>query len=282
MENLDIAALQQMGIELAATWGLKLLGAIAMLLGGRMLAKALRRSLKKLFDRTEFDETLEVFLTSAVYWVFQIFVVLAVLKVFGVDTTSAVAVLAAGGFAVGLAMQGTLSNFSSGVMLLIFRPFKVGDFVEVGGVSGTVEEIGIFSTSLNTGDNVHIIVPNSSIYGEVVKNYAVNDNRRNDMTIGISYDDNIGTAIEVLRRILAADARVLADPEPLVGVGELADSSVNLIVRPWCKRGDYSSLRRDLLRAFKEELEAAGCSLPYPTTDVNLIQTASQGAVSGP
>ena len=276
MENLDVAALREMGIEMAATWGLKVLGAITMLLVGRMLAKALRRSLMKFFDRTEFDETLEVFLASLVYWVFQIFVVLAVLGIFGIETTSVVAVLGAGVFAAGLAMQGTLSNFSSGVMLLIFRPFKVGDFVEVGGVSGTVSEIGIFTTSLNTGDNVHIIVPNSSIYGEIVKNYAVNDTRRNDMTIGISYDDNIGTAIEVVRRILAADSRVLADPEALVAVGELADSSVNLVVRPWCKREDYAALRRDLLKAFKEELEAAGCSLPYPQTDVHLIQAAPQ------
>ena len=275
MENLDVAALQEMAIEMAATWGLKVLGAITMLLVGRMLAKALRRSLMKFFDRTEFDETLEVFLTSLAYWVFQIFVVLAVLGIFGVETTSVVAVLGAGVFAAGLAMQGTLSNFSAGVMLLIFRPFKVGDFVEVGGVSGTVSEIGIFTTSLNTSDNVHIIVPNSSIYGETVKNYAVNDNRRHDMTIGISYDDNIGTAIEVVRRVLDADARVLTDPEPVVAVSELADSSVNLVVRPWCKRQDYSTLRWDLQRAFKEELEAAGCSLPYPQTDVHLVQNVA-------
>ncbi len=275
MENLDVAALQTMGIELAATWGLKVLGAIAMLLVGWMVAKALRRSVMKLFDRTELDETLEVFLTSFVYWAFQIFVVLAVLGIFGVETTSFVAVLGAGGFAAGLAMQGTLSNFSSGVMLLIFRPFKVDDFVEVGGVSGTVVEIGIFTTSLNTGDNVHIIVPNSSIYGEIVKNYAVNDTRRNDMTIGISYNDNIGTAIEVIRRLLAADPRVLADPEPLVAVGELADSCVTLVVRPWCKREDYGGLRLDLLKALKEGLEAAGCSLPYPQTDVHIIQNAA-------
>ncbi len=275
MANLDVAALQEMGIEMAATWGLKVLGAITTLLVGRMLARALRRRLMKFFDRTEFDKTLEVFLTSLVYWVFQVFVVLAVLGIFGVETTSVVAVLGAGVFAAGLAMQGTLSNFSAGVMLLIFRPFKVGDFVEVGGVSGTVSEIGIFTTSLNTSDNVRIIVPNSSIYGETVKNYAVNDNRRHDMTIGISYDDNIGTAIEVVRRVLAADSRVLTDPAPVVAVSELADSSVNLVVRPWCKRQDYSTLGWDLQRAFKEELEAAECSLPYPQTDVHLVQNVA-------
>jgi small conductance mechanosensitive channel len=167
-------------------------------------------------------------------------------------------------------MQGTLSNFAAGVMLLIFRPFKVGDFVDAGGVAGSVVEIAIFSTTLHSPDNIRITVPNSSIYGTVIKNFTANDTRRNDMVVGISYDDDIGKAIEVLQRVVTADDRVLKDPAPMIAASELADSSVNLVVRPWCKKEDYWTLRCDLTRKMKEELEAAGCSIPFPQTDVHL------------
>ena len=257
-------------LPLIIAWGLKALLALAMLIGGWILARLVRRSLQRLFKRTDFDETLEVFATSLVYYVLLIFVFVLVLGTFGVEMTSFIAFLAAGGFAVGLAMQGTLSNFSAGVMLLIFRPFKVGDFVEVGGVSGTVVEIGIFNAELNTSDNIRIVVPNSGIYGEVVKNYSVNGTRRNDLTIGISYGDDIGQAIEVIGRVLEQDPRVFSDPAPLVAVRDLGDSAVNLVVRVWSKRSDYFSLRCDLHRELKEQLEAAGCSLPYPQHDVHL------------
>jgi small conductance mechanosensitive channel len=155
-------------------------------------------------------------------------------------------------------------------MLLIFRPFRIGDFVEVAGTTGSVQEIGIFSSVLHTPDNVKITVPNSSIYGDTVKNYSANDTRRNDLTIGISYDDDIARAIDVIRKVLSGDSRVLDDPEPVVAVGELGDSSVNLLVRPWCAGGDYWPLRFDLTRRLKEDLEAAGCSIPYPQRDVHL------------
>jgi len=215
--------------------------------------------------------------------------VIAVLNLFGIQTASAIAVLGAAGLAVGLALQGTLSNFASGVMLLIglalqgtlsnfasgvmlliFRPFKIGDYVEVAGTAGSVQEIGVFSTILNTPDNVRIIVPNSGIYGDTVKNYSANETRRNDLVMGISYDDDIAVAIETIERVLASDDRILEDPAPLVAVAELADSSVNIVVRPWCARSDYWLLRCDLTRRLKEELEAAGCSIPYPQRDVHL------------
>jgi small conductance mechanosensitive channel len=169
-------------------------------------------------------------------------------------------------------MQGTLSNFSSGVMLLLFRPFRVGDYVDAAGVAGTVFEIGLFATTLNTPDNVRIIVPNSSVYGTTIKNFSANDTRRNDIVLGISYNDDISRAIEVVNSILSKDSRVLADPEPTVAVSELADSSVNLIVRPWCLKEDYWPLRYDLVRRFKEELEQNGCSIPYPQQDVHVHQ----------
>jgi small conductance mechanosensitive channel len=169
-------------------------------------------------------------------------------------------------------MQGTLSNFSSGVMLLLFRPFRVGDYVDAAGVAGTVFEIGLFETTLNTPDNVRIIVPNSSVYGATIKNFSTNDTRRNDIVLGISYNDDISRAIEVVNSVLSKDSRVLADPEPTVAVSELADSSVNLVVRPWCLKEDYWALRYDLVRRFKEELEQSGCSIPYPQQDVHVHQ----------
>ena len=159
-------------------------------------------------------------------------------------------------------------------MLLVLRPIRVGDFVEVSGTAGTIIEIGLFTTILNTSDNLRVIISNSSINGQTIKNYSVNETRRNDMIIGISYDDDIGKAIDVIRGVLDAEERVLKDPEPTIGVVELADSSVNLTVRPWCNRKDYASLRQFLLREFKEKLEAAGCNLPYPQQDVHLVSSA--------
>jgi small conductance mechanosensitive channel len=210
-----------------------------------------------------------------VYYLVLAFVIIAVLQLFGVETTSMGAVLGAAGFAVGLAMQGTLSNFSAGVMLLVFRPFRVDDFVDVAGTAGTVQEVGIFSTTMSTPDNVRIIVPNSAIYGQTIKNFSANDTRRVDLVMGIGYGDDIALAVQTLERIMDGDARVLKDPAPVVAVHELADSSVNLVVRPWCKKEDYWALRWDLTRAFKEQLEAAGCNIPFPQRDVHLYQVSS-------
>jgi small conductance mechanosensitive channel len=169
-------------------------------------------------------------------------------------------------------MQGTLSNVAAGVMLLIFRPFRVGDFVEVGGTAGGVAEIGLFSTTLNTPDNVRITVPNGGVYGATIKNYSANPNRRNDLAIGISYDDDIGKAITIIQGVLSSDARVLKEPAPVVAVAGLGDSSVDLVVRPWCTKEDYWPLRFDLTRTIKEQLEAGGCSIPYPQRDVHVVE----------
>jgi small conductance mechanosensitive channel len=257
-------------VELLSTWGLQVVGAIALLIVGRWVAGLLRRASRRGLERSRVDTALVQFFSSLVYYLTLTVLVIAVLSVFGIETTSLIAVLGAAGLAVGLAMQGTLSNFASGVMLLLFRPFRIGDYVEAGGSAGSVADIGIFSTTLNTPDNVRIVVPNSSIYGQTLKNYSANDTRRNDLVVGISYGDDIGRAVEVVQKVLAEDPRVLKEPEPLVAVAELADSSVNLVVRPWCAKGDYWPLRFDLTRRCKEALEAAGCSIPFPQRDVHI------------
>ncbi len=267
-------------ITLVSTWGLRVVGALAVLIIGRMVCGMARNSVRKTMQRRAVDASLIPFLSGLVYFTLLAAVVIAVLGIFGIETTSLVAVLGTAGLAVGLALQGTLSNFSSGVMLLLFRPFQIGDFVDTAGVAGTVAEIGLFSTILNTGDNVRIIVPNSAVFGATIKNFSANDTRRNDIVLGISYADDIGRAIETVNRILEKDERVLKDPAPVVAVSELADSSVNLVVRPWCKTEDYWGLRSDLQRAFKERLEAAGCSIPFPQHDVHVHQVNGAAATT--
>jgi small conductance mechanosensitive channel len=265
-------------VELTSVWGLKVVGAIALFIIGRMVCSALRSATRRALERSSVDASLTPFVANLVYYLALAVVVIAVLNLFGIQTASVIAVLGAASLAVGLAMQGTLSNFAAGVMLLIFRPFRIGDYVEVAGAAGSVQEIGIFSTVLHTPDNVKITIPNSAIYGDTLKNYSANDTRRNDLTIGISYDDDIARAIETIRKILASESRILADPEPVVAVGELGDSSVNLLVRPWCAGGDYWPLRFDLTRKIKEDLEAAGCSIPYPQQDVYVHKTGQTAA----
>jgi len=259
-------------LPLLTTWGLRAIGGIAVLAVGLMFARSVRRALIGVFDKTEMDATLEKFVTSLFYYLIMTMAGVAALGMMGIQMASVLTIMGAAGLAVGLALQGTLSNVAAGVMLLIFRPFKVGDYVEAGGTAGTIEAIGLFATKLNTPDNVHIIVPNSGIYGGTIRNFSHHETRRNDMVVGISYADDIGLALNTIRSVLDAEKRVLKDPEYAVAVSELADSSVNIVVRPWCKASDYWNLRFDLTRAFKERLEAAGCSIPYPQRDVHLHQ----------
>ncbi len=267
-------------ITMVSTWGLRVIGALAVLIIGRMACGLARSAVRKAMEKRDVDASLIPFLSGMVYFTLLAAVVIAVLGIFGIETTSLIAVLGTAGLAVGLALQGTLSNFSSGVMLLLFRPFRVGDFVDTSGVSGTVAEIGLFSTILNTADNVKIIIPNSGVFGATIKNFSANDTRRNDIVLGISYDDDIGQAIGIVNQILEKDERVLKEPAPVVAVSELADSSVNLVVRPWCVKEDYWNLRFDLQRGFKEQLEAAGCSIPFPQRDVHVHQANGADATS--
>ena len=262
-------------IPVVTQLGLKVVGAIAVLVIGRMAAGVIRSSVRKAMTKADVEATLIPFVASLVYYTVLAVVVIAVLSLFGIQTTSLVAVLGAAGLAVGLALQGTLSNFAAGVMLLIFRPFKVGDFVEIGGTAGSVVSVAIFSTIMKTPDNVMITVPNSQVWGNEIKNYNGFDTRRIDLVMGISYDDDIQVAMDTIAEIVAADERVLADPGPQIAVAELADSSVNIIVRPWCSGSDYWPLRFDLTRRLKEGLEAAGCSIPYPQQDVYMHQVSA-------
>lgn len=269
--NEGMTAAFETASELIVEYGLSVIGAIVVFFVGRIVAGWARGRLTKALEKAGTDASLIPFFASMLYYVIMGVVLIAVLGLFGIETTSLIAVFASAGLAVGLAMQGTLSNFAAGVMLLIFRPVRVGDFVEVAGQAGTVKEISIFNTIMATGDNVRIIVPNGAVYGDIVKNYSYNETRRIDLVMGIGYNDNIGTAIEIIERVVKGDERTLSDPAPVIAVAELADSSVNLVVRPWCKASDYWGLRWDLTRKLKEELEAGGCNIPFPQTDVHVI-----------
>jgi len=196
----------------------------------------------------------------------------------GIQTASIIAVLAAAGLAVGLALQGTLANFAAGVMLLVFRPFRKGDLIEASGATGTVEAISIFTTTLSSLDNVAIVIPNAAVWGQTIRNYATNPTRRIDLAVNIAYRDSIQTAMDAIQRVVAADPRVLTEPAPTIAVGELGNSAVNILVRPWCSKDVYWELRWDLTRALKEGLERAGCTIPSQQHDVRLIQENRRAA----
>jgi len=262
-------------IPFLTQWGLKVVGALVVLIIGRMVAGIIRAGVRRAMTKADVDATLIPFVASLVYYVIMAVIMIAVLSLFGIQTASLVAVLGAAGLAVGLALQGTLSNFAAGVMLLIFRPFKVGDWVEIGGIAGSVVAVRIFSTILKTGDNIMITVPNSQVWGGTIKNYNGFDTRRIDLVMGIGYDDDIQVAMDTISKIVNADERVLSDPAPQIAVSNLGDSSVDLVVRPWCSGADYWNLRFDLTRQLKEGLEAAGCSIPYPQQDVHMHQVSA-------
>lgn len=273
--ELDLSAVS----GLVSSWGLNVLGALAVLVVGLIVAKLARRLVARLLARAGTDASLVPFLSSLAYYALVAFVVIAVLGLFGIPTASFVAVLGAAGLAVGLALQGTLSNFAAGVMLLGFRPFKVGDYVEAGGCEGVVREIGVFASTLDTLDEVAVVLPNASIWGATIRNFTENPKRRNDMAVGISYGDDIERAKASIRRTLEADPRVMRDPAPLVVVSGLGDSSVDLLVAPYCTPDDYWDLRFDMLQKIKENLEADGCSIPFPQRDVHVYPTNGQAAV---
>lgn len=196
--------------------------------------------------------------------------ILAAIDTLGVNVTSLLAVLGAAGLAVGLALKDSLSNFAAGVMLMVFRPFRIGDFITAGGTSGVVDEIGLFCVLMRTGDNQRIIIPNSAVFGSTIVNTSALPTRRIDLVIGISYDDNIGTAKQIIENVIKADSRVLENPAPVIAVSELGDSSVNLVVRPWVNTADYWAVRWDLTENIKVKLEEGGISIPFPQRDVHL------------
>ncbi|RMF97233.1 MAG: mechanosensitive ion channel family protein [Gammaproteobacteria bacterium] len=262
-------------VELAQELGINLLIALLIFFIGRLLAGWLTRIVRRILQRASVDATLERFLCNLLYAVLMVVVVIATINQLGVETTSLLAVLGAAGLAVGLALQGSLSNFAAGVLIVAFRPYKVGDFIEGGGVSGTVEDVQIFTTVLRSGDNKKIIVPNSQMMAGEIVNYSAKDTRRVDLVVGCGYDDDLDKVRAVLNEILAADQRVLKDPAPTVAVSELADSSVNFVVRPWVASADYWSVYFDLTEAIKKRFDQEGISIPYPQRDVHLYQHAA-------
>ena len=278
METTDPASINTIDIfgvaidvDRLLTLGLNVVGALSILIIGLIVSNWAAGFVRRTVERSpKFDKTLGFVFAQLTRWVVLAFTLVAVLNKFGVQTTSIVALLGAAGLAVGLALQGTLSNIASGVMLLGLRPFKVGDFVEIGGTLGVVDEIGLFTTRMHTPDNIGVHMPNSSVWGQQIKNYAQHKTRRIDLTFGIGYSDDIGHAIAVIRSILDGEERVLQEPEYRVGVSALGDSSVDILVWPWVKSEDFLDVKLDLIRAVKERFDAEGISIPFPQRDLHI------------
>lgn len=253
-------------------FGLNVLAAIVIILIGLWLARTVRRFFKRLMIRQNIDPTLTSFLSTLLYYSILTFVIIAALNRLGVQTASVIAVLGAAGLAVGLALQGSLENFAAGVLMLIFRPFRVGDYIEGGGMEGTVESISLFTTHLVTLDNRVIVVPNGKLNSDNIVNHFTKGKRRVDIVVGVSYSDNLDQARRVILDELAKDSRILADPAPKVVVLELGDSSVNLGVRPWVNPVDYWDVYFDAYEYVKKRLDAEGITIPFPQRDVHLFQ----------
>ncbi|MEH6577137.1 MAG: mechanosensitive ion channel domain-containing protein [Amphritea sp.] len=256
-------------------WVINITLAVVIFIVGRTVAKMIVKLLAKALRRGKMDEILVNFITSIVNVLLLLVVIVAALDQLGVDTTSLIALVGAAGLAIGLALQGSLQNFAAGVMLIVFRPFKEGDFIDAAGVAGIVETISIFNTIMRTADNKEVIIPNGNIYSGVITNYSARDTRRVDMVFGIGYDDDLKKAKAVLEDIINSDERVLKDPAPVIAVSELADSSVNFVVRPWVNSADYWGVMFDTTETVKLRFDEEGISIPYPQMDIHQYQHES-------
>ena len=265
-------------LEMLEQFGINVVLALLIFFIGRLVAKWLTSFVRKMMARTDMEDTLERFLCNLLYALLMVVVVIATINQIGIQTTSLLAVLGAAGLAVGLALQGSLSNFAAGVLIVAFRPYKVGDYVEAGGVAGTVEEVQIFTTVLKSPDNKQIIVPNSQIMAAEIVNYSAKDTRRIDLVAGCGYDDDLDKVHRVLNEIVNGDDRVLKDPAPTIAVSELADSSVNFVVRPWVNSADYWGVYFDLTEQIKKRFDQEGIAIPFPQRDVHVYQHGSAGA----
>ncbi len=262
-------------IDWGTVYGLKVVGAIAIFIIGRFVIGIITGVVKRILIKSKTDETLSKFSISLTKTALLLILFIVVLNQLGIQTTSFIAIIGAIGLAIGFALQGSLANFASGVLLIAFRPFKAGDFVEAGGTLGVVEEISMFSTIMKTPDNKEIIVPNGNITGGNIINYSAKDTRRVDLVFGIGYDDDLKKARQLLENILSEDSRILKAPAPVVAVSELADSSVNFVVRPWVKSEDYWAVLWDLTEKVKLTFDAENISIPYPQQDVHMHQVVS-------
>jgi small conductance mechanosensitive channel len=269
---MDIEQLLSKVYEIITVFGVKIVGAIVVFIIGRWIAKFFANLFRKFMDKREVDPTVTKFVGSLIYFALLTFVVLAALGLLGVQTTSFIAVIGAAGLAIGLALQGSLANFAAGFLLILFRPFKVGDFIDAAGVAGTVEAIQIFTTRLATPDNKTIIIPNSKLTGDNIINFSAKGTRRADMVFGIGYEDDIDKARNIITDVLSNDERVLKDPPLQVAVSELADSSVNFVVRAWVNAGDYWGVVFDTTEAVKKRFDAEGVSIPFPQRDVHVYE----------
>jgi len=264
--NQVLELIQTQGIDLAINLAL----ALAIFYVGKMAISLVVRGLRKVMRRQEVDKTLETFISNLVRMVLLVVVIIAAIGQIGIETTSFIAIFGAAGLAVGLALQGSLSNFAAGVLIVLFRPYRVGEFVEAAGISGVVEQVQILTTVLKTGDNKKIIVPNGQIMDSIITNYSANDTRRVDMVIGVSYDDDLDKVRATLQELVSAEERILDEPACTIAVSALADSSVNFVVRPWVKTPDYWGVMFDLTEAIKKRFDKEGISFPFPQQDVHL------------
>jgi small conductance mechanosensitive channel len=260
--------IQTQGVELAINVAV----AIAIFYVGKMVVSMIVRGMRKVMQKQEIDKTLETFISNLMRMVLMVVVVIAAISQLGIETTSFIAIFGAAGLAVGLALQGSLSNFAAGVLIVLFRPYRVGDFIEGAGIAGVVEQVQILTTVLRTGDNKRIIVPNGQIMDSIITNYSANDTRRVDMVVGVSYDDDLDKVRSVLEDLVAAEERILDDPACTIAVSELADSSVNFVVRPWVNTADYWGVMFDLTEAIKKRFDKEGISFPFPQQDVHLYK----------
>jgi small conductance mechanosensitive channel len=259
-------------------WSIKIISALLIFIIGRWIAKAIVRFVEKLMMRSKLDAMLVAFIGNIAYALLLAVVILATLEQLGVETTSALAILGAAGLAIGLALQSSLSNFAAGVMLIMFRPFKVGDYVEAGGTAGIVETIAIFSTMMRTGDNREVTIPNGQIYGSTIINYSARETRRIDMMFSIGYGDDIRKAKSIIEEVLKAEEHILDDPAPTIMLMELGASSVDIAVRPWVKSADYWTVRAFLLEEIKTRFDASGISIPFPQQDVHVKEFPARAA----
>jgi small conductance mechanosensitive channel len=253
------------------TYGIKIIGAIIILILGRIAAGIGRKIVKRILEKSKTDPAIVSFVGSMIYFLILIFAVLAALAKFGIQTASFVAILGAAGFAIGFALQGSLANFAAGVLILVLRPFKIGDFIDGAGVAGTVKDIQLFTTVLATPDNIKIMVPNGKLFGDTIKNISAFDTRRVDLVIGIGYTSHIQKAYDVMMNLIKEDTRILSDPPATIAVSELADSSVNFVVRPWVKKEDYWGVKFDLTRKIKEAFDENGIEIPFPQQVVHMM-----------
>lgn len=275
MFEIDKAELLAFYSKFIAPWSIKILIALLIFFLGQLAAQFISRILGKVLGRTKLDRILVEFIQSLANAMLLVFVIVAALDQLGVNTNSVIAVLGAAGLAIGLALQGSLQNFAAGFMLLIFRPFKGGDFVEAAGTAGVIEKIGIFSTTLHTGDNKEVIIPNGSIYSSNIVNYSKRPTRRVDMVFSIGYEDDIRTARDIISAIIKEEPRILPEPDTLIAVGELAANSVNFFVRPWVKTEDYWDVKFALTEKIKLAFDANGITIPFPPIHIHSSKTSA-------